>query len=800
MPIQIPPLPAEQLRWRVNENRLDFKSSNDLEPVAGVIGQPIAREAMRFGLSSQAPGQNIYVRGLSGTGRMTLVRSLLDELQPKARRHCDYCYIPNLQRPDRPQLLVLPSGQGQRLQAHLLRLAVFIQERLEETLGSGPIYARRQAMENRLQKRLNDLTQALEEKLRAVAITLVSVRNGPVTQLNLFPMVLGKAMPPEEFHQMVQSGQVDSHEWDQYQQNLKKFSKPLQEVSRKVHHAWRKGVQEIQQYNEDQARQILREVCLDIVADVSTPGVKQYLEAIINDVMHHRLGQKPETLPDARTHYGINVVAQHLAETSPVVVETAPNVANLLGTVEMEWDAQGRPHTNYRSIRSGALLRADGGYLVIDARDILQEPGAWQALIRSLRSNRLEIIPTDSSTTMAANTIKPEAIPINVRVIMIGDGGLYHQLNSADADFGELFKVLVDFDSEIERDKEAPKAYGQVIARLVKEEQLLPFDASGIAALTEHGARIAARRGKVTARFGRIADIAREAVFLAREQGHLEVERPLVQEAIARTKYRASLPTRNFMRLLEDKVIRLRVQGAVVGQINGLAVMSSGALSYGFPTRITASIGAGSGGLVDIQGASELSGQIHTKGFHTLSGLLRNLLRTNHPLSFNASINFEQHYGMIDGDSASAAEACCLLSALTNVPLAQNLSITGAIDQHGHLQAIGGVNEKIEGFYDACKALGLSGDQGVIIPRVNAGDLMLREDVVKACASGRFHVFAVDTVHRALELLTGKPAGVLIEGEYPQGSMLYLAIEKAHEYWLHSAPASLTIQRPRKDS
>lgn len=800
MPIQIPPLPPEQLRWRINENRLDFRGTKDLEPVAGVIGQPIAREAMRFGLQSQAPGQNIYVRGLSGTGRMTLVQSLLQELQPKARRHCDYCYINDFSRPDRPKLLVMPSGAGFKLRQQLEQMASFITDRLGQALEAGPVKTRRQAMENRLQKRLSEITQPLEEKLRTEGLTLVRLQNGPVTQLSMFPMIMGKAMPPEEFHQMVQSGQVDSEDWDKYQENLKKYLKPLQEASRKVHSLWRKGLQELQKYNEDQARLILRELCSDVIANVNEPSVQNevvaYLNEIVEDVLKYRLGRNPADLPDAHLRYSINVIAEHQEQDSPVVIEAMPSVANLLGTVEVEWDTQGRPQTNYKSIRAGSLLRADGGYLVLDARDLLAEPSAWQILIRTLRSKKLEIIPVDSSNPYSTTAIKPEPIPVNIRVIMIGDAGLYYELNDADPDFADLFKVLVDFDSEIERDKEAPRAYGQVISRLVKDEDLPHFDSSAIAALTEHGARIASRRGKVSARFGRIADIAREAAFLAREQSKDEVTRELVQEAIQRTKYRASLPTRNFMRLLEDKIIRLRVQGTVVGQINGLAVMSTGSLNYGFPTRITATVGAGDGRLIDIQGESDLSGQIHTKGFHTLNGLLRHLLRTNYPLSFCASIAFEQHYGLIDGDSASAAEACCVLSALTNVPLKQNFAITGAIDQHGHLQAIGGVNEKIEGFFDACNTLGLTGDQGVIIPRVNAGDLMLREDVVKACTSGRFHIYAVDTLHRALELLSDKPAGVLIDNAYPEGSVLYMAVQKTREYWLnsHLAAAAPTQQ------
>jgi predicted ATP-dependent protease len=369
-------------------------------------------------------------------------------------------------------------------------------------------------------------------------------------------------------------------------------------------------------------------------------------------------------------------------------------------------------------------------------------------------------------------------------VVLLGDPDLYHLLDAFDRDFPYLFKVLADFDSSLPCEESTVSDYAGVIARIAREEELPPYSGQAIAALAEHGARIAGRSDRLTTRFGRLADIAREGAFIARKAGRELVERAEIEEAVRLTKRRADLPSRRFRRAIREGTIRIATTGAVVGQVNGLAVIHAGPLTYGFPTRITATIGPGTAGTINIEREAELSGSIHTKGFYILGGLLRHLLRTTHPLAFSASIAFEQSYGGIDGDSASAAEMCCLLSALTGVPIRQDRAMTGAIDQHGHIQPIGAANEKIEGFYDVCQELGLTGEQAVIIPRANVIDLMLRIDVVEACRRDQFHILAVDTIEEAIELFCGVPAGVRREdGTYPPGTLLATAVERAHEFW-----------------
>ncbi len=779
-------LAPEALRWRVEESRLPFSSTAEVDPADRVVGQPIALEALRFGVECDAPGQNVYIRGVTGTGRMTLVHSLLKELNPKARRRLDRCYVHNFAQPDRPRLVTLPAGDGPKLRRMMKEAAEFIQNRLGEALDSAHLKARREALHEQTQSELTRITDPLEKELHDNGLALVQIQTGPVTQAAIFPLQEGKPVPPERLKQLVATGKLDAPAFAAIEAKIKQFSKRLGEVSKEASQVYQKGIQALRELVENEARMILTNLIADILEQMAQEPVRTFLGEVVEDVIENRLHVAPgAALPDAQTLYGVNVVCTHEnMEQGPIITENSPTVANLLGTVEGELIGEGRSVTSYRGIRAGSLVHADGGFLILDARDVLGEPGAWRILMRALRTGCVEIVPAEFVWPLTSQSLKPEPIDISVRVILIGSSGLYYQLDLFDQDFSDLFKVLADFDTEIERSEHGVFQYASVVARLCEAEDLLHFSAGGIAALAEHGARIAARKGKITARFGRLADIAREASFIARSEGVELVERSHVEQTVARTKYRASLPTKRFQEMIADGKILVAVDGEVIGQINGLAVIHAGNLSYGIPARLTATIGAGRAGIIDIEGAAALSGSIHTKGFHILGGLLRNLLRMDHPLAFSASITFEQSYGVIDGDSASGAEICCLLSALTGVPIAQGIAMTGAIDQHGHLQAIGGVNEKIEGFFDTCAAVGLTGRQGVLIPAANAGDLMLRADVVKACGDGDFSIYSVATVSEALEVLTGMPAGAAdTHGVYPPGSLLRLAQERATEFW-----------------
>ena len=784
-------LPPDSLRWSCDVDCFDFETTGELDVDTDFVAQEHARDALEFGILTVARGQNVYVRGVRGTGRRTMVRRLLRSLErdpEDAPALLDHCYVHNFTRTDRPRLITLPAGLARKFKSAMRDFVTFIDDDFPKLLESEGVLAQKRSVEERLQKEIKTLQEPLEKELDQAGFKLVTLQQGPSSQVTIFPEVNGQAMPPAQLQQLVQEGKVASAYLERYEEKISEYSRQLADLAHEVQKRQRAAMVELKKSVEAMARELVEAALAPMKTDFDTEAVATYLDEVANDVVETRL-QPPERLPSAAKRYGVNVVLEREPGASPPIVEeNTPNLVNLLGTVEWTWH-EGQPvSADYSGIRGGALLRANGGYLILDATDVLSEPGAWKALVRTLRARKLEIVPPELSFFRPVALAQPEPIDVNVRVILIGDARIYALLDAYDPDFSDLFKVLADFDHEIERSEQTVRDYARVIAQIAATDGLLPIRRDGVAALVEHGARIASRTEKLTARFGRLADLAREASFLAKRAGAESVSGDHVRSAVRRTKERASLPSRRFQELIQRGIIRIETSGEVVGQVNGLAVIGAGPITYGFPARITATISAGRAGLIDIEGSSSLSGSIHTKGFHILGGLLRHLLRLEHPLAFSASLAFEQSYGGIDGDSASGAETCCLLSALTGVPLRQSVAMTGAIDQHGHIQAIGGVNEKIEGFFDACRHFSLTGDQGVIIPLSNAGDLQLRKDVVEACAEGSFSIWAVGTIHEALEVFTGREAGQYSdEHGYPDDSILGLAVERAHEFWTRSS-------------
>jgi len=709
------PLPAEKLRWRCDPQSLPFETTAEVEPLAGVVGQDSAVEALQFGLECGAPGQNIFVRGLSGTGRMRLVRRMLEEMDPSCSVKQDRCYVHNFSEVDRPRLISLPANKARGFRRSMHQFAEFLRDGLADALNADAIKARREAIERIGNDRVEEVTHPFEESLKGADIALVSVQLGAMAQTAMFPVVEGKPVPPEEYEELRESGKVTDEQHEAFDKNRETYQRELEGITERVRKIRRRTAQALHSVIEGTARAIMDEIARDILADYPGDDVRRFLSEVMDDVAENRLAKGDGEPFDPVRAYGVNIVVEHNEDDRcPIIGDNTPTLNNLLGTIDREWSPRGPGLSDYSMIRGGSLLNADGGFLILEARDVLGEPAAWKYLMRTLRTGELEIVPAEFGAFYMAPSLKPEPIPIKVRVILIGDTDLYYMLDAYDPDFGNLFKVLADFESDVPREPEGVQQYAGAIARVAAESDLPHFDRTAVAALLEHGARIASRAGKVSTRAGRIVDIGQEAAFLAKKAGSELVTAEHVISAVKRTKQRASLPSRRFRELLEDGTIKVQTDGAEVGQINGLAVIRAGMLTYGFPARITAAIGAGSAGIINIEGRASLSGSIHTKGIHILAGLLRNMLRMDHPLAFSASLAFEQSYGGIDGDSASCAEVCCLISALTNVPLRQDIAITGSIDQIGAVQAIGGVNEKIEGFYDTCNDIGLTGTQGVI--------------------------------------------------------------------------------------
>ena len=772
------------LRWRCGADRFDFETTEELEPLSGMIGQDEAIEALRFGLEIYAPGQNVFVRGLSGTGRMSLVEGLLKEIQPACPLASDYAYVANFDSPGQPRLLVLPRGEGCALRDSVDALIEFLKTELAAAMSSEDLRRRKQIMEERLKEEVQGIAAPFEKELEKNGLVMHTATVGSTVRPVLLPVIDGEASPPERIHQLQANGELTEADVSEIAKKVEAFSKKLEDIGHEMQQARGRFVEAVQELFHSETRAILESRCKQIRDAFPQDDVGGFLDGLIEDVVRRPLEELSADDMAVR-RYRVNLILSHRdGEGCPVIVENTPTLTNLLGTIDRQVVAEGVVISDHTMIRAGSLLRADGGYLILEAREVLTEPGAWRVLVRTLRTGSLEIVPPEFGGPWGVRMLKPQAIPVKVKVILIGDPGLYYLLDAQDADFPYLFKVLADFETTIPTDQETLDAYARLFARLAGDENLPHFDRTAIAALAEHGARVAGRSDRMSTRFGRLVDIAREAAFLTSKSSERYVTGARVREAVARTRKRANLPARRFRENIADRTICIQTEGQAVGQVNGLAVVSTGPLTYGFPTRITATIGAGHAGMINIERESQLSGAIHTKGFYILGGLLRHLLRTEHPLAFSASIAFEQSYGGIDGDSASGAEMCCLLSALTGVPLRQDLAMTGAIDQHGHVLPIGAATEKIEGFFEACRDLGFTGTQGVIVPKTNVKNLMLHPDVVEACDQGRFHVYAVEDIREALELFTGMPAGDRNEhGEYEPGSLLHIAVEKAFEYW-----------------
>ncbi len=784
-----PELAFESLRLQCDPDTIPVRSTTELEPLEAVLGQDTAVEALRFGLAIDAPGQNIFVRGLTGTGRMTLIHKLLDGTDQTAAPLFDRCYVHNFKSPDRPRLISLPAGQGHVFKQRVDELADFIRDDLDTALTTGAMQARRAALEQHTQSRIDQLVKPLENEAREAGLALVAVQAGPLTQAMLFPLHDNEPAPPEKWEELCRTEQITPADAARVNRILEIYQKRLQEALQQVNLLRREHNRAAKQLLESSIHAVLTQFTTTIENEFSDESTALFLSELINDVAvvwNHAAEERVSSI----RQYRVNVVLAHAADAPrPIVLENTPSLMNLLGSIDRSFDRTGADRSDHLLIRAGSLLRADRGYLVLEARDVLAEPGAWRMLLRTLRTGRLEIVPPEMTMPWMGRAIKPEQIDVKVKVILLGDAETYHMLDAYDPDFPYMFRVLADFDSAVPRTPDYVERYCRALARIIRDEHLHPFDNHALASLIEYAARIASRQDRLTTRFGRLADIAREASFIADRRSQDVVTGADVDQAIVSAKRRIGLPSRHFRELLADGTIQIDTTGTVVGQVNGLAVMQAGPLTNGFPARITATIGPGASGPINIEREAQMSGAIHTKGFYILGGLLRYLLRTLHPLTFSASVAFEQSYGGIDGDSASGAEICCLLSALTDIPLRQDVAMTGAIDQTGNVLAVGAVNEKIEGFFDTCRDTQLTGRQGVIIPRANARDLMLRPDVVKACAEDRFRVYAVDTIHDALEILTGVTAGIPDErGTYPPDTLLGVAVEKAFEYWLRVSP------------
>jgi predicted ATP-dependent protease len=773
-------LGPEKLRWRCELSRIPFETTAQAQKREGFVGQERALRALKMGVELSAPGYNVFVCGLAGTSRGGTIAQMIEDLHPATKPSLDRCYVHNFKLPDRPRLLILARGSANNFKKDMQAGVDFLRRRIPQVFEGEPFQRQKGRIVERFSVREKDLMDDFTRRIARDQFALGHMQVGAVALPEIFPVLEGQMVPIEDITKMVHEGKLESGVAEEIERKYEQFRQEFTVVYRKTLTLSRELASELSYLEQEAASVLVDGVIEELKEKYPGQSVTEYLE----EVRHHLLdnlgpfkeregedehGQEPppEVLQkgpgperDPFRVYGVNVLLAHNHEdASPVIFETTPTYANLFGTIQRAYDARGGWTSDFMDLRAGSLLRADGGFLIMYSIEALSEPGVWRALKRTLNHNRLEIQPVESFYPFTTTALKPEPIDINVKVILIGDRNLYELLYEYEEDFRKIFKVRVEFDEEMAMSDGVIEEYAGRIRTLSEKENLFPFDRGAFAAILEHGVRKAGRRNKVTARFVDIADLAREAHYATAAAGENVVRAAHVRAALASKVERHNLIETRIREMMEEGTLLVNLSGSHPGQVNGLSVLEIGGYAFGKPVRITASVGLGKAGLINIERESNLSGRFHDKGVHIITGFLRSSFAQDKPLSLTASICFEQSYSGVDGDSASSTEVYALLSALSELPLRQDIAVTGSMNQRGDIQAIGGVNEKIEGFFDTCRIEGLSGTQGVMIPQANVDDLMLREDVLDAVASGKFHIWPIARVEQGVELLTGTPAG-----------------------------------------
>ncbi|HEY6269671.1 MAG TPA: AAA family ATPase [Candidatus Acidoferrum sp.] len=789
-------LPASKLRWKCELSRIPFETTAQAELREGFIGQERALRALKMGAELSAPGYNVFVCGLAGTSRGGTIARMIEELHPPTKESLDRCYVNNFKLTDRPRLLALPRGQANAFKKDMQAGIDFLRRRIPQVFEGEPFQRQKGRIVERFTVREKELMDDFTRRIAREQFALGHMQVGAVALPEIFPVLEGQMVPIEDISKMVHEGKLESPVAEDIERKYEQFRQEFTVVYRKTLTLSRELASELSYLEQEAASVLVDGVIEELKEKYAGQSIAEYLE----EVRHHLLdnldpfkeregeGEHDEETPDGLPKpqagperdpfrvYGVNVILAHdNDDKSPVIFETTPTYANLFGTIQRAYDTRGGWTSDFMDLRAGSLLRADGGFLIMYSLEALSEVGVWRALKRTLNHNRLEIQPLEMFYPFGGSAQKPEAIDINVKVILIGDRSLYELLYEYEEDFRKIFKVRVEFDEEMAMSDGVIAEYAGRLRALSEKESLYPFDRGAFAAMLEYGVRQAGRRNKVTARFIDIADLAREAHYNAAAAGESVVRAAHVRGALSSKMERHNLIETRIREMIQEGTLLVDVEGTSVGQVNGLSVLEIGGYSFGKPVRITATAALGKAGLINIEREANLSGRFHDKGMHIIAGYLRSQFAQDKPLSLAASICFEQSYSGVDGDSASSTEIYALASALSGLPLRQDIAVTGSINQQGAIQAIGGVNEKIEGFFDVCRIKGLTGTQGVMMPESNVEDLMLREDILEAVAAGKFHVWPVAQVEEGIEILTQTAAGSKNgDGKFEPGTVFAL--------------------------
>jgi len=777
-------VPVEKLRWVCDAAQFSFATTDEIANLEGSIGQERAVAAIDFGLGMSNHGFNLYLAGDPGTGRSSTISNMLKKRAKESPPPPDWCYVHNFDAPDAPLALSLPAGKGGELAADMRELLEYVRANIPTALESKEYETNRVTIIEQYQEKNGEIFAELEKEAGEKGFALQRTVSGLV----IVPQKEGRNFTQEEY---------DALERDERD----RIDSIGRELTEKLNDALRQ-VRDNEKALRDALSQLDRELGLSAVGHHLNPlkekwagfqKILHYLESVQEDLLLNLEDFKPQNPPPqipglkiprqepTFERYEVNVLVENDPENgAPVVFESNPTYNNLFGRIENIMQMGGMATTNFTLIKPGALHRANGGYLVVDAREVLINPFAWESLKRCIRNSEIKIEDVlEQYRFMTVVSLKPEPVPLHAKIIMIGSLWIYYLLFYQEPDYRKFFKVKADFDSRINRTPEIMQDYALFVATHCKKEGLLPFDPSGVAALLEHASRLVEDQGRLSSQFMELSDLIREASYWADRGGGQLVDRAWVRKAIQEKVYRSNRVEERIQEYLTDGTILCDTEGSAVGQINGLSVITMGDYTFGRPSRLTTRVSLGRAGMVNIEREVKLSGPIHDKGVLILTGYLRGKFARDKPLSFSASICFEQSYEGVEGDSASSTELYSLLSAFSGLPIRQGIAVTGSVNQIGQVQPIGGVNYKIEGYYNVCKAKGLTGEQGVLIPKLNERNLMLNNEVVQAVQEGRFHIWSVSDIDQGIEVLTGVPAGKAAEdGSYPEGTVNFLVDQR----------------------
>lgn len=781
-------LPASELANKCRCEELGFQTTAELEPLDGIIGQERAVSAMEFGLTIKRTGYNIFVAGLTGTGRSSYAKSISKKIAETEKTPDDWCYVYNFKNPDKPKAISLPTGQGHIFVKDMRKLVKMLKLNIPKAFESEEYEKQKREILEDFHNKSSDIMETFNRYVNEQGFLLKRSDQGLLT----IPMVDGKPMEEGDFMNLETSKRKELEEKSYIvQKKLMEYMKQIKDMEKNA----REKIEELEaRIALVTVEQPIHEL-MEKYADYK--NVITYLEAVQKDIIQNIEdfrkidNEKAEDIEllekinvkDFTTKYKVNLIIDNReTKGAPVVVEPHPKYYNLLGRIDYESN-MGVVTTDFTKIKPGSIHAANGGYLIINMSDIAKSPESWDGLKRALKNNSIAIENIYPNTGLVSGGLKPEPIPLNVKVILLGNNSIYQLLYSYDEDFRKLFKIKADFDMEMPSDAENINKYSRFINSHCREKNLLHFDCTAVSVIIDYSRRLADHKHKLSTRFNDIVEILYEADAWARIDSSDIVKASHVKKAIEQKKYRSNKIEEKLQELIDTGVILISTEEKVVGQVNGLSVMDMGDYAFGKPSRVTATTFAGDKGITNIEREVEMSGSIHDKGVLILSGYLGEKFAQEFPLTLSAHICFEQLYDGVEGDSASSTELYALLSSLSGVPIKQYIAVTGSVNQKGIIQPIGGVNEKIEGFFETCKHRGLTGKEGVMIPHQNVVNLMLNDEVIEAVEEGLFHIYPVTTIEEGIEILTDMPAGSIDEdGRYPEGTLYNLVQKKIEKY------------------